>query len=201
VLTLFKWDGTELTTIDTEAIDVNQSLAYLKVHPITGEIYVIYRDTQLNTGFEYEWNIKRLEGDQWVEPYSSLESLENFEVIDFAFHPVTGDIYIAVQMFIDGPFRGAVITHSQPTDLPEITKAPSLEIYPNPATEELVLDMEGTVGPYTVQIFSVDGRLVKEQQVSNQGPERLEIHDLSTGSYTIKCLGSFGTMQSNFLKE
>lgn len=200
VLTLMKWDGTELSVINTDDISIKQAAAFLKVHPITGEIYVVYRDADLYTGFEFEWNVKRLEGSNWVAPFSSMEPLENFEVSDFSFHPVTGDIHIAIQRFIDGPLRGAVITHEQASSVDDREVKVSLTLFPNPSSDVLNIDLQGVMTPYMIQVFSLDGRLVLERSQTNSEVGQLDISGLQTGSYELTCTGDFGRVQSTFVK-
>jgi hypothetical protein len=199
VLTLLKWNGTELSTINTDDILIKQASAFLKVHPITGEIYVVYRDADLNTGFEFEWNVKRLENGSWVAPFSSLEPLENFEVTDFAFHPVSGDIAIAIQRFIDGPLRGAVITHEQTSNVSSIQNEIRLNLYPNPASNSLSVDLSGFTGPVAIEVRAMDGRFLKDQSQPHSENMSIDTKDLKAGSYILTCKYEFGEIQSRFM--
>lgn len=66
-----------------------------------------------------------------------------------------------------------------------------IDVYPNPASSELNIDLEGApVVPEKIlcTIYSVDGRKVKEQELSGTFV-RLDVSSLAKGYYTIKLSG------------
>ena len=91
-----------------------------------------------------------------------------------------------------------------PVDTDQITftePANSLEVYPNPASDNLWLEyiILGDSIVTEVFIYDIDGRLVHTQKVRNAfGVEQIDVSKLSAGSYVLK-FGKY-TKQFNIAK-
>lgn len=59
-----------------------------------------------------------------------------------------------------------------------------ISIYPNPVSEELRIDISGTECPNgTLNILSIDGKLLKTQQISSLGITLVNMRQLPRGTY------------------
>ncbi|MFK7755532.1 MAG: lamin tail domain-containing protein [Flavobacteriales bacterium] len=74
----------------------------------------------------------------------------------------------------------------------------SLTIYPNPATENLIVEapQQGLA-----RIYSSTGKLVKEVSQVNPGQETINVSDLSTGVYFLELLSGDTAYRAQFIKK
>lgn len=81
----------------------------------------------------------------------------------------------------------------------------NLELYPNPATENIRVEFNGNLGTdLTVWILDANGRILKQQTAASDGSffgVDLPIADLSKGLYYVKVSGSEGVKTSQFVKQ
>ncbi len=73
-----------------------------------------------------------------------------------------------------------------------------LTIYPNPATDHIVV-LTGSNMPSTMQIFSIDGRLVKIQQIA--GEAVVELGTLARGVYIVRLQDRVGVRTAKIVKD
>ena len=76
--------------------------------------------------------------------------------------------------------------------LTDVSKTPTLKVFPNPASQFVSLDFETTVIPHSFELFTVSGQSVLfiEKEI-NTG--KIDISALSKGSYMYKVQHSAGT--------
>lgn len=74
--------------------------------------------------------------------------------------------------------------------------------YPNPAKNHLIIDGLVSEKPVKVEIFNVDGCLVKSQDVKlEDGKNRIRIASLSSGKYICRITAPEGVYSKKFVKE
>lgn len=61
----------------------------------------------------------------------------------------------------------------------------TLNVYPNPFTDELFMDLPENALPYQIQLYDLYGRLILQTQLSS-GTQRMELPDLPDGLYLLK---------------
>jgi glucose/arabinose dehydrogenase len=88
--------------------------------------------------------------------------------------------------FSAGPATRNFITKASGSDLPaNNTKNKTLDIYPNPASQFLVVYNYAAETRRTALLFDINGRMMK-QQVLGQSATRININDLPSGLYILK---------------
>lgn len=75
------------------------------------------------------------------------------------------------------------------TSINEAAKAPKMQLYPNPATNTLTVNMEVYTGAYEVKVFSLTGQLVKHETISN-GLKAISVAELKNGVYMVQAVNS-----------
>jgi hypothetical protein len=61
----------------------------------------------------------------------------------------------------------------------------NVNLYPNPAKDEVTINFEQKVGNATIHIVNVNGQTVKREDVEGGNSTQLDISDLSNGYYQI----------------
>lgn len=74
----------------------------------------------------------------------------------------------------------------------------SIKVYPNPAKEELNIELNGISGEITVTLFSIHGKQMIKQTFSNQQVISLNTSAISSGMYVLRIQKEDGT---NFIKK
>lgn len=90
-------------------------------------------------------------------------------------------------------FQYEVITNTH-----EISKNETFEIYPNPANDRVFIKMNGLNEKSEVKIFSVDGRLIKNQQLSNN-ESLVDCSFLKNGLYLLQLQNGDKSYQSKLM--
>lgn len=86
------------------------------------------------------------------------------------------------------------VEHAQPEQ--------KLEIYPNPATDRLMVRMsQGSLEDGNVRIYSFTGTLVKEIALATSAVAEVNISDLAPGAYVILCETPEGTFTHKLMKS
>ncbi len=74
-------------------------------------------------------------------------------------------------------------------------KNSTISVYPNPGKDQLTL-RHPFIYRGTVQILSNDGRLIKRQNLSNQGETKVQFSELKSGVYIVRIADEIGQVQS-----
>jgi len=73
--------------------------------------------------------------------------------------------------------------------VPETTSANTMELFPNPATDEVRMRFTG-VAPRTVQLLDATGRTVYDERFRADGA--IFVGDLAEGLYVVRALDTYG---------
>lgn len=79
---------------------------------------------------------------------------------------------------------GITLTEGQPSGIEDLEEV-SMNVYPNPATDRVNLQLEEFNGQYTVQVFNALGMEVLNTTAVN-ATQTLDISTLSTGQYMVR---------------
>lgn len=74
----------------------------------------------------------------------------------------------------------------------------SIDLYPNPASE--ILNIESVENMQRVEIYNVNGALVRSVEANNELKATMEISDLNTGIYIVRVIGDNTQRSSKFIK-
>lgn len=81
-------------------------------------------------------------------------------------------------------------------------KINSISIYPNPTTDNFIIDIpEGKMNPYSLQLFDVTGRLIKEECFICDEKHIVDVSNFKSGLYFIKLTGSKCMYQGKLIKQ
>lgn len=76
----------------------------------------------------------------------------------------------------------------------------SMKLYPNPATDYMVLSLENQTDLYDVTLYDINGKQIRQLK-SLTGNTRLAVDDLSAGTYFLKVQQSGNTTVRKFVVE
>lgn len=96
------------------------------------------------------------------------------------------------------------LTESPASSLQQVTRAPRLLAYPNPATSSIQLEVPAAIsGPQQIQIFDLSGRLQKQLTVQweNGKSALISVADLPNGAYTLTTSNNALPSHTVFIKE
>ena len=123
---------------------------------------------------------------------------------DVCVNPYTGAIYVALN---GGSYPGTTPNKIKEfrnlaynsVEEPAATVGQELNLYPNPASSQMTLEVSSTLVGSSLQIFGYDGKLVKEVMIKNT-KENVDISDLKAGNYWTAATSKLGTVTGNFVK-
>jgi uncharacterized repeat protein (TIGR03803 family) len=96
----------------------------------------------------------------------------------------------------------ALLEYNAATGLPDLTKNNKLKIRSNPVSEQLNVKLEGSGDAFTVQIFSVEGKVLKSwSKIALQDEHSFVTGDLSPGTYFIYVTSEKEEFISQFIKK
>ena len=72
----------------------------------------------------------------------------------------------------------------------DFSQSNNIKMYPNPATDLVNISITNYVGDLKVDLFDINGRLVKTKSVDFSGNYSLDLNGLTTGVYIVKLSGS-----------
>jgi hypothetical protein len=79
-----------------------------------------------------------------------------------------------------------------------------MKVYPNPTSGKLIFEMEGDGSDITIQIISMEGKLLENKLIEDIKGKYIEEFDLSAyakGIYTIKVLSKNGYVTERIILE
>ena len=80
--------------------------------------------------------------------------------------------------------------------------APQLDLFPNPATDQLNIRATGITGTVWMQIIDINGKQVRVEQVTLQnGTVTRDISGLANGVYLLRLVNEKGAVKKKFVKE
>jgi hypothetical protein len=77
-----------------------------------------------------------------------------------------------------------------------------IKIYPNPAKDNLIIELNGNqdLRKHTISIYNIEGQLIK-QLTTKQTKTEIDIQEFSVGVYVVKVNSDKGSFVSRFVKE
>lgn len=113
----------------------------------------------------------------WVAPYSSTSS-----TIRIVQTSGTGWNDYGIDDIQFGKCAGSKMNTAQVIE----EKSVELNLYPNPAINNVTLEWDESLEINQVSIYNADGKLVKEVSVSTQGNLTVDVNDLTDGIYLLR---------------
>jgi|GEM_PF-4612754 len=80
----------------------------------------------------------------------------------------------------------------------ELSESPSLKLFPNPAVNEINIQLPNTDN-WIVRVFNSNGQLVSTEKVNQSNFIQLNIQILNTGLYTVQAMNSAGRVYSEMV--
>jgi hypothetical protein len=152
---------------------------------------------EMNTDhFEVE---KSTDGSKFTA-FSSLDAIgsgdNNYYTIDQ--QPQMGNNFYRLKT-LD---KGGAFTYSQIVKIRMTggANAITMNVYPNPAKNELFVNVNGNDEAATIGIYSVDGRLLQSKVITRAGLHSFDIEALADGVYVIIYQTASTKLTSNFSK-
>jgi hypothetical protein len=81
-----------------------------------------------------------------------------------------------------------------------VKESDALTVIPNPVTDIATIDLDMTKGRATIQVFSVDGRLIKEQTAKNN-VNTINFKDYTPGTYIIQVIQGGNVKSAKVIKQ
>lgn len=76
-----------------------------------------------------------------------------------------------------------------------------IHLYPNPAKENITIDVNGAMDVSTVSVYHVNGAMMYRSTVTNNSKLTIDLNSFSKGFYTIQLTGKMGEYRGYFVKE
>ena len=114
------------------------------------------------------------------------------------------DYVIIKEKFDNGNLKsiGCLKSNYQTSSIEELfdfAKQDKMNIYPNPASQNININAESYINK--IEIYSVSGELLKVYDNISSTNTRLELENLQTGAYIIKAYFDGFTYSKKFVKE
>ena len=118
----------------------------------------------------------------WRQSYNGMS---NVKVTDL---DMRNDNMVYATTYGRGVFSG-MFTNTTLSSL-DFSQSNNIKMYPNPATDLVNISITNYVGDLKVDLFDINGRLVKTKSVDFSGNYSLDLNGLTTGVYIVKLSGS-----------
>ncbi len=133
-----------------------------------------------------------IDGDRVVEPD------ETFRIVlsNAVKAAIADDEAIGTIINDDGALSRSIVSSSTPI----VKQAISVKVSPNPATSVLYVQLSGYKGNVTLQLRSLEGKVLKEEKLyagSSKSPQqKINVASLASGVYFLTAIDEKGNMQS-----
>ncbi|HBD25358.1 T9SS type A sorting domain-containing protein, partial [Flavobacterium sp.] len=118
----------------------------------------------------------------WSQSYNGMS---NVKVVDL---DMRNDNMVYAATYGRGVFSG-MFTSITLSSL-DFSQSNNIKMYPNPATDLVNISISNYVGDLKVELFDINGRLVKTKSVDFSGNYALDLNGLNSGVYIVKLSGS-----------
>lgn len=118
----------------------------------------------------------------WSQSYNGMS---NVKVTDL---DMRNDNMVYAATYGRGVFSG-MFTSTTLSSL-DFSQSSNVKMYPNPANDLVNISVSNYVGDLKVDLFDINGRLVKTKSVDFSGNYSLDLNGLTTGVYIVKLSGS-----------
>ena len=68
-----------------------------------------------------------------------------------------------------------------------------VSVFPQPAHQELTIEVDPVIGAKRVQLFDLTGRMLEQVEIPNDPAVRIDIRDFASGSYFYRLETNSGT--------
>jgi hypothetical protein len=110
-----------------------------------------------------------------------------------------GGDYVVTLTAINGDCEDVMTIELGSVSVQEMDNSAVLNVYPNPANEQLTIAASNVEGNITVRFFSLTGQLVKNEVINHTNGSFLQsinLNDVSEGMYLVEVLGEKGLLQA-----
>ncbi len=182
----------------------------IEITPVNDAPVITDQATVLSTPMEIEIILELT--------YLSVEDVDNSYPDDFTIQVSEGNNYTVVNNTItpSDEFIGTLsvpvvvndgeldseefiisIDVTEPLEINEAFIKDNFSIYPNPVANYLVVDSNHTIGSFSVDIYSTDGRLIYSSKETSTQQQKINLSNISKGTYIMKVSNAdnFGTMR------
>ena len=118
----------------------------------------------------------------WTQSYNGMS---NVKVTDL---DMRNDYMVYAATYGRGVFSGMFTNATLSSS--DFAFSDKVKIYPNPATDLINVSVSNYVGDLKVELFDINGRLVKTKSVDFSGNYALDLNGLNSGVYVVKLSGS-----------
>jgi sugar lactone lactonase YvrE/uncharacterized protein YhhL (DUF1145 family) len=107
------------------------------------------------------------------------------------------------QVSVSGPCGQAVLSEPFLVKLSAIDEnvLNLIQLYPNPAREQVIVELKGSLIIERVQMMTLQGLVVADQEVNRLGIVIFSVHNLSAGIYFFEVYTSKGVVRKKFSKQ
>lgn len=193
-----KWDGTTWTELGAASNPIN---SYAIPHICNDPSGALYESIFIpNNSYVARWN-----GNFWDELGQGANALKAKSMIEALISDNTGNIYAAGYFTNDNDkYYVAKYEHQNiPNGVADVKKDWGLKLFPNPAINNLNLQMSADHPVLEISILDIYGRTIIEQKVGANKMRtsiEIDIKALSSGMYLINVLGKGISLSHKFEK-
>ncbi len=78
--------------------------------------------------------------------------------------------------------------------------AANISVYPNPVVDNLVIAISGTEGTYSIEVYDLQGKLLKKETVESSLDRKIEISftELGSGMYLVNIVNSKTNLKNSY---
>ncbi|MEJ8802336.1 T9SS type A sorting domain-containing protein [Pontibacter sp. H249] len=158
--------------------------------------------TELNSDkfiIERSINGRTFEAIGSVDAAGNTNTKKSYSFTDFK-TPNTTVYYRLKQIDLDGKYEYSTVVFITLNDA--FAKDAGAMLYPNPTQGKAYLPLSKLpVDTYTINIYSIDGRMVKQLVLSGATEHALDLSSLATGKYILRITGNLHQQSINFIKQ
>ncbi|MCD8518460.1 MAG: T9SS type A sorting domain-containing protein [Flavobacterium sp.] len=118
----------------------------------------------------------------WNQSYNGMS---NVKVTDL---DMRNDNMVYAATYGRGIFSGLFTSTTLSSS--DFVQSDAVKIYPNPATDLINVMVSNFVGDLKVELFDINGRLVKSKSIDFSGNYTLDLNGLNSGVYIVKLTGT-----------
>jgi len=146
------------------------------------------------------YNSSNASGNQWYFNGSAISGATNvsFKPTDPGIYTVKTTVQGCTSQSSDGQTLNFVVTG----DIPNTIKLDDLKIYPNPAKNEISIDLGAfESGPVSIEIMDLSGKKIESRSATGGKITHIEINLYKPGMYVLRANQTRKELTSRFMKE
>ncbi len=177
--TVMKFNGTSWVYVGNAGFSAGEvACTSIAISPADGQPYVAYEDCGNSCGT----TLMRFDGIQWIYVGTGGFSAYSVYYTSLAFSP-SGQSYVAFQDWsIEG--KATVMYYDVPVGINEIQES-GLSLYPNPASEEITIELSGELIGSTLSVMNIEGQeLITCPGIAHK--TKIDIRTLPNGVYFVR---------------